>query len=98
MVLGDPKSYYRAYSKEEFKTLKGKDLLNNPKSMDEWLTPAAKYINIDSLKFPIFMVNEFGLNMFRVAAGAEIFLREKKHVSLKLNSEVIDVKQMGDKF
>ncbi|NPA27969.1 MAG: FAD-dependent oxidoreductase, partial [Epsilonproteobacteria bacterium] len=98
MVLGEPQNYYRAIEYEDILKLREKEIKQNPKTFEDWLIPFAKFVDLSSLKFPIFIVNEFGLNMFKIAAGAQIALEKKDNVRLKLNSEVIDVKRVEDKF
>jgi len=90
-LLGEPKDYFKMFSKE--------DLLKIKDSNDyyEWITPFAKEVDLDKLKYPIFLVQEYGLNVFRVAASATILLNRLENVTLNLNTEVIDVKE-DDKF
>ena len=90
-LLGEPKDYFKIFSKE--------DLLKIRDSSDyyEWITPFAKEVDLEKLKYPVFLVQEYGLNVFRVAASATILLNRLQNVTLNLNTEVIDVKK-DDKF
>jgi len=97
-VLGGCDEYYKLFTKAEIEAFKNLDIPKNPKSFEEWLISFAKFVNLDSLKEPIIIVNEFGLNLFRVAAATEIALKKKENVELNLNKKVIDVKRVGDKF
>jgi hypothetical protein len=97
-VLGEPKNYFKAYDKKDLLDLAKLESVKEPKSFDDWMIPFAKNINLDSLQYPVFIVNEFGLNMFRLASGAQILLNKKKNCNLLLNSEVIDIKKDKDKF
>ncbi len=91
-LLGDPKEYFKTFTKEEL--LKIKESSN----YIEWITPFAKEVDLEKLKYPIFLVQEYGLNVFRVAASATILLNRLKSVVLNLDTEVIDVKEKGEKF
>ncbi len=92
-VLGKPENYYRIYTKEEIQGLREKALVQRPKTSDEWMIPVAKNIDMDKVQFPLIMVQEYGLNLFRLAAGAEITLEALECVSLNMNSIVYNVQQ-----
>ena len=92
-VLGNPKEYYKIYSKEEIEKLK--NLKNpTPKSNEDWMSVFARNIDLNSIKYPVILVKEFGLNVFRIAAGAEILLKD----NTKFNTEVIDIKKRESKW
>ncbi len=97
-VLGEAKNYYKIYSKNDILKLKNRNIMQNPQNFDEWMIPFAKYTNLDSIKFPVIIVNEYGLNMFNMAAAAKLLLQNKKNVKLNLNSEVVDIKKINNKF
>ncbi|EIF51743.1 MULTISPECIES: FAD-dependent oxidoreductase [Sulfurovum] len=92
-VLGKPENYYRIYTKEEIQGLREKALVQRPKTSDEWMIPVAKNIDMDKVQFPLIMVQEYGLNLFRLAAGAEMTLEALECVSLNMNSIVYNVQQ-----
>ena len=97
-LLGEPQNYYKIYNKKDILELKKKEIPKEPKTLDEWMISFSKYVNLDSIKFPVIIIQEYGLNMFQSAAAAELLLSKKKNVDLKLNTEVFDVKRVGDKF
>ncbi|EDM23404.1 FAD-dependent oxidoreductase [Caminibacter mediatlanticus] len=92
-VLGEVEDYYKVYYKEDLEKLKNKPIPNTPKTLDDWLIPFAKMTDLDKLKYPIFLVQEYGINVFRVSAIAEILLK-RFNVKVK-KAEVIEIK---DKF
>ena len=92
-VLGKPENYYQIYTKDEIKRLREKKPVNIPKTSDEWMIPVAKNIDLDKVQFPLIMVQEYGLNLFRLSAGAEITLENLESVSLNTNSIVYNVQQ-----
>ena len=97
-VLGDAKDYYKLFYRENLEELKNLEPLENPKSTKEWLIPFAKYVNLDTLQYPIVVVQEYGLNMFRLSAGATILLNQKENVNLHLNTKVDSITKDKDKF
>jgi len=97
-VLGEPKNYFKAYKKKDLLNLAKQKAVKEPKNFDDWMIPFAKNINLDSLQYPVFIVNEFGLNMFRLASGAQILLNKKRDCNLLLNSSVVDIKSKNNKF
>jgi len=84
-VLGDPKNYFKSYNKE--------DLIRIKESNEyvEWITPFVKEVDLEAIKYPIFLVQEYGLNVFRIAASATTLLEKYKNVSLNLNSEITKI-------
>jgi hypothetical protein len=92
-VLGKPENYYQIYTKEEIIRLREKALVQRPKTSDEWMIPVAKNIDLDKVQFPLVMVQEYGLNLFRLAAGAEMSLEALDCVTLHTNSIVYNVQQ-----
>ena len=98
LVLGEVENYYKLYSKENLLELSKKEIVKDPKSFDEWLINSAKYINLDAIKYPVVVVNEFGLNLFRLASGATLALNSKKNLNLLLDTKVLDVKRLNSKF
>jgi len=97
-LLGDWRDYYRLYSRAELEELAKNELKEKPNSTDEWLIPFAKYTNLDTLQFPVIAVQEYGLNMFKLSAGANLSLNRIESVDLKLNIEVKNIKKENDKF
>jgi len=76
-VLGKSTNYYKIFSKEEIESLKQKKIVENPSSCEEWMIPVAQNIDLNKVQFPLIMVQEYGLNLFRLAAGTA--LEHSKH-------------------
>jgi hypothetical protein len=91
-VLGDLQNYYKLYTKEEIEKLKSKKTTKLPKSLDEWMVPVAKNIDLQKVQFPIIMVQEYGLNLFRLASGVKLSLSNISNVTLKTNTKVTNIK------
>ncbi|RUM68099.1 MAG: FAD-dependent oxidoreductase [Sulfurovum sp.] len=92
-VLGESCDYYKSYTREHLEELKKIDVVAKPKTSDEWMTPVAKIIDLDKVQFPIIMVQEYGLNLFRLSAGASLTLESLDSVSLKTNSIVHNIQK-----
>jgi hypothetical protein len=92
-VLGKSENYYKSFTKAEIEVLKEKELVSNPQSCDEWMISVAKNIDLDKVQFPLIMVQEYGLNLFRLAAGTALSLEGLDSVNLMTNSIVYNVQK-----
>jgi hypothetical protein len=95
-VLGKPENYYKSYSKEVVLALKSKEIVQTPNTCDEWMIPVAKNIDLDKVQFPLIMVQEYGLNLFRLAAGTALALEKLETVTLHMHSIVHNVQKNYD--
>lgn len=103
-VLGEAENYYRLYDKQQIQALLGANDSDPslfpedqiPQNLDHWVVNAAKQLNLDKLKFPIVAVQEYGWNIFRLAASAQIALGFYPNAHLLLNTQVIDVTEAND--
>ncbi|MDX1295658.1 MAG: FAD-dependent oxidoreductase [Sulfurimonadaceae bacterium] len=95
-VLGESRDYYKCYDRKEVKALKQRTPLEAPCSMDEWMIPVAQHIDLDKVQFPLIMVQEYGLNMFRLASSVSLALQEKENCRLLLNREVTHIEAPDD--
>jgi hypothetical protein len=55
------------------------------------MVAAARLIDPQKVHFPLILVREYGLNLFRLAAGATLMLRAHPNVTLRLESEVTHI-------
>jgi len=92
-VLGESADYYKLYSKEQILTLKEKLISSKPLTADEWMIPVAQHLNLEKVQFPLIMVQEYGLNLFRLAAGATLALENMDNVTLRSKTKVNDIKK-----
>jgi len=91
-VLGKIEEYYKIYTKNDILKLKKREY-KKPETLDDWMIPFAKNVNLDNIKWPVILVQEYGLNVFRIAASATLLLDK----NLLLNSEVLKIEKT-DKF
>jgi len=97
-VLGAPEEYYRIYTKEMMEHLCQRDIVSKPKHFDEWMIPVAKQIDFEKVKFPLILVQEYGLNLFRLAAGVSLALEALASVTLRLETPVTQVAKHNDRW
>ena len=90
-VLGSEDDYYRFYSKEDVEKLRLKETLVKPLTFDEWMIPVAKNINFDKVKFPLIIVQEYGLNIFRLAASVTLSLESISNAHILTKTPVMDI-------
>ena len=73
-VLGEPEDYYQLYSHEQLIELSERAQVAVPSTVDEWVIPVAKYLDLNKVKYPLIVVQEYGWNIFRLAASAQLAL------------------------
>ena len=96
-ILGTPKKYYTKYTKEDLIALMQKPTVKRPSSSDEWMSNTIKLIDYEKLKTPVFIVQEYGWNLFRLGAQAQVALKKTKKCNLKTNTVVTNVKDVRSK-
>ncbi len=92
-VLGESSEYYKLYSRDDIVRLKEHSIVTKPQNSDEWMIPVAKNIDLDRVQFPLIMVQEYGLNLFRLAAGASLALEQIDSVTLRTKTIVSDIQE-----
>ncbi len=97
-VLGEPQDYFRLYDEADLRRLRDVPPPDRPQTPDEWMIPFAKSVDLKRLKFPVVLVREFGLNLFRLAGGAMLQLRRIPTVSLRMNRRVCAIERVKEGF
>ena len=87
-VLGEPEEYYQLYSHEQLLELSEREQVKVPSTVDEWMIPVAKYLDLNKVKFPLIVVQEYGWNIFRLAASAQLALEEYDHAHVFTDTTV----------
>lgn len=90
-VLGEPEDYYQLYSHERLIELSKREQVAVPRTIDEWMIPVAKYLDLSKVKFPLIVVQEYGWNIFRLAASAQLALEEYEHAHVFTDTKVQQV-------
>ena len=92
-VLNDPSIYFKLYEKSEIEALKEKKSPKHPETLDEWMIPFAKETDLEKIQFPVILVQEYGLNLFRIGARLMLSLEADTHVNLRLSTLVTKIEK-----
>lgn len=90
-VLGEPEDYYQLYSQEQLIELSNREQVAVPTTVDEWVIPAAKYLDLNKVKYPLIVVQEYGWNIFRLAASAQLALEGYDNAHVFTDTQVEQV-------
>ena len=97
-VLGEPNNYFKLYTREDLEKLKSQKIPDIPKSLDDWMVSVAQDLDFNKVKFPLILVQEYGLNLFRLASGVTLILENMKSVTLKRDTEVYNIEKEQDSW
>ena len=90
-VLGEPEDYYQLYSHEQLIELSKREQVEIPNTVDEWMIPVAKYLDLNKVKYPLIVVQEYGWNIFRLAASAQLALEGYDNAHVFTDTQVQQV-------
>lgn len=93
-VLGEPQHYFLLFERSELEKLAKRKLPTEVVDHKDWLVAFAQQVDLDKLKFPVLLVQEYGLSAFRWAAIATIASEKLPHCHIQLNSQVVNVEQL----
>ena len=96
-VLGEPNAYYQLYDEATLRALAQLESVQVPATMDEWMIPVAKRLDLTKVKFPLIVVQEYGWNIFRMAASATLALSHQPRAHVFTNTTVTQVSQLTSK-
>ena len=87
-VLGDPNDYYQTFDQKTIEYLATLPIPDKPSSAQDWLIPVVKSLDLSQLKFPLVLVQEFGLNVFRLGATATLMTQKDSHCRVLTHTKV----------
>jgi hypothetical protein len=90
-VLGEPEDYFRFYSREEIDALGKKAMPEIPSHESDWLISFAQHVDLSLIKFPVLLVQEYGLSAFRFAAIASLAIERLPSCHLQTNTQVTSI-------
>ncbi|OBU17812.1 oxidoreductase [Photobacterium aquimaris] len=93
-VLGNPNDYFKLYQRSDLERLTLQDNPQQPLTPDQWMIPVAKSINLDQFKYPLVMVQEYGLSVFRIAATLALALQRLPHCHVNTNTKVTSLAEL----
>ncbi|SHG94272.1 FAD-dependent oxidoreductase [Ferrimonas marina] len=94
-VLGAPDNYFRLYDRATLTELATRPLPETPQCDDDWMIPLAKELDFDQVKWPLILVQEYGLSVFRLAANAAMVLAQQANCQVRLDTEVVDLQRQN---
>lgn len=94
-VLGPPSQYFRLFERQELEQLAKLNTPSNPETPEQWLIAFAKNVDLNQLKFPLILVQEYGISVFRLAAITQLALEKSETCQLLTNTKVASVTQSG---
>lgn len=101
-VLGDPQHYYKLYSQQELQALAQCEVPEidslTEQSLDEWMIPFAKSVDLNTLKFPVVLVQEYGLSVFRLSATVNLALSQLPNCQIYTSTQVTGVESQGKQW
>ena len=97
-VLGKSEAYYKLYEREALEKLSTLTPVEKPKTHDEWMIPVANELDFDKVQFPLILVQEYGLNLFRLGASAALALEKSEHVALHYETSVTDIEKKDNSW
>lgn len=90
-VLGESRDYFKSFDREQVEALGRLDPVQRAQQLDEWMIPVARHMDLEKVKFPIIMVQEYGLNLFRLASTVSLRLEDIKSCHVLLGHKVTDI-------
>lgn len=93
-ILGNPDDYFKIYSASDLDVLLEHPTVKYPTTPDEWMSNAVKLVDYKILKMPVILVQEYGWNLFRLAAQAQLALNNTDKCNLMLNTKVKHIKDV----
>lgn len=97
-VLGSSKHYYRLYEREAVDALAKRTPVSDPTTADEWMVPTVRALDLDALQYPLVLVQEYGINLFRYAAGVTLALQARSDVTLRMQTQVHCIEAAGTQW
>ncbi|MEZ9874494.1 FAD-dependent oxidoreductase [Vibrio breoganii] len=97
-VLGKPEHYYSQYSRARLEALRESEQPQNPSSHDDWMIPFAQHVDLDNLKYPVLVVQEFGLSVFRLAASVTLTLEHHPKAQLMTGCRLEDARYVNNQW
>lgn len=90
-VLGAPEHYYRLYNHDDLARLAAQTppaTAEDAHVTDDWLTAFVHVVDWSKLQMPVVAVQEYGWNIFRLAASAELQLAKLPNAHVWTNTKV----------
>ena len=90
-VLGEVGDYFRTFGRDELERLRECKTKEIPQNLEDWMIPVAKNLDLDTVKYPLVMVQEYGLNIFRIASTLALSLEKIPNAKTLVNTKVKNI-------
>ncbi|WP_230659363.1 FAD-dependent oxidoreductase [Psychrobacter sp. I-STPA10] len=90
-VLGEVDNYFQTFERTELEALARLPKVDKPCCTQQWMIAAAKLLDLDQLKYPVIAVQEYGWNIFRLAACTQLALAQYPNAQILTNTQVTQV-------
>lgn len=90
-VLGPVDEYFKLYDREALEALSKQDSPIIAQTLDDWMIPVAKNLNLNEFKLPLIIVQEYGLSVFRIAATVSLALEKIDNCKVFTQSKVTHI-------
>jgi len=97
-VLGEPEEYFTFFDRAEIEALAECEALERPRNAREWMIPLARHLDLERVQYPLILVQEYGINLFRLAAGAGLALEAMPNVTILRETKVTGVQRCSEGF
>ncbi len=95
-VLGNAKDYFKLYDRQLLEALAHKDTPKKAITLDDWMIPVAKNLNLDEFKLPLILVQEYGLSIFRIASTVSLAFEKLASSTVLTNTKVIHIQHQQE--
>lgn len=92
-VLGSASEYFVTFDRDEIEKLALKPTPDRAVTPEQWMIAFAKSVDLNQLKFPVVLVQEYGINVFRLAAITSLALEKSDNCQLLTNTKVTSLEQ-----
>ncbi len=90
-VIGEPAEYFQCFTRADIEPLIGKHIPKKAQCATDWLIAFATHTDLDAIKFPIVLVQEYGMYAFRLAAIATLAIDRLDNCHLQTNRKVVAI-------
>ena len=95
-VLGEACDYFKLYDRRLLERLANKEIPKTAQSLDDWMIPVAKNLNLDEFKLPLILVQEYGLSIFRIASTVSLAFEKLETCTVLTNTKVTHIQHQQE--
>lgn len=92
-ILGKADNYYQVFDRKTLNQLAKLKPVKVPQNTQEWLIPVAQWVNLNKLQMPVIAVQEYGWNIFRLSASAQLQLEKLPNAHVFTHTKISELNQ-----